>query len=853
VLVAVVATGALAALNLWDLPLGLALMGGAILLSAARNERSFNFGAAVAISGDVAVVGAPTDSSAEARAGSATIYLRREGRWRKAADVYPLNPATDGHFGASVAVDRNLVAIGAPGSGTVALYAVVDGRPTLRTTLRAPEDVARFGRSVAIDGSTVAVGAEQAILLFQPGEGHWEVAERLAPPEPILGFGATLSLQDRTLAVGAPESSAVLIYGRDRGEWAFEQRIDSIEPMHFGRAISVGHDAMVVGAEESAAVLGRDQREWKVLRTLEASNGAKGFGHAVAFDRRYVVVGAEGGVENGANGSVSIFEGDGAEWQQHSVLTVNDRTVDSYFGGAVSIEDNSVVVGSPGRGQGAAYFFHRELDQWNLNRKSVSRWRLAPAVLGVAMLLGGALAVAFPFIASFDSNAKGVLPLLSIITRPAHMMLLWGIQGMLLIPLLFFVLPRVLGRRSWSWKRAGLVAFAAFAPVLLWLQPVWAWPLFVVVLGLIILNRAGYRMPGADESAFGYNPRVTLMVGGLILIVGLLWDGIRNAERGAGGELLAVDRLLVTVPVAIVVALAAYSAWALAHRDSETLRATSIAGEPRTSNDALVPAMGLLALGAMLVMGVELWYVVDVFGGDYRRMNTMFKLNYQAWLLFAVLGGFAVWYVSRYFNRRVAWGRIGITIWTALLIAGLGAVAYYPLSAIASRTGESQGLTLDGQAYLRQTASAEYAAIEWIRNNTARDAVVVEAAVVPCPSDPNGCHSYSDAARIAASTGRPTIIGWLGHERQWRSSSLHPELDRRFRDVRTIYETPDPVIAADLLRRYEADYVVVGPREISAYGGSGLTKWDEVGNVVFNRVENGREVTIYRLNTGEAA
>ena len=82
-LTTVVGIGALGAINLWDLPLGFALLGSAVMLNAARNERSLQSGASLALSADTLIVGAPTDSQTGHRAGSATIYTQRESRWKR--------------------------------------------------------------------------------------------------------------------------------------------------------------------------------------------------------------------------------------------------------------------------------------------------------------------------------------------------------------------------------------------------------------------------------------------------------------------------------------------------------------------------------------------------------------------------------------------------------------------------------------------------------------------------------------------------------------------------------------------------------------------------------------------------
>jgi hypothetical protein len=459
------------------------------------------------------------------------------------------------------------------------------------------------------------------------------------------------------------------------------------------------------------------------------------------------------------------------------------------------------------------------------------------------------LILLFPFWDTFDSNAQGVLPLLSLVTRPLHLFLLWGTAAILMIPMLIIAMKTTFAPDSLNMHRLSGAVIVGATPVMFWLQPFYAFPIYAIAIGLYAIHQAGYRMPGADETAFAYSPRATLWVGGVIVVLGFMADGIISSERGINGELLAIDRLLIVIPMAIVVALAIYGAWTMAHRDSEILRTTPWTTALRTAGDALTPALGLLAVAATIVMGVELFHIVDVFGGgDLRRMNTMFKLNYQAWLLFAVLGGFALWYVTTKLDRRTLAGRISLAVWSGVLLIGLGAVSYYPLAAINTRAGDGSGLELDGQAHLATTAPGEHAAIAWIKENLPRDAVIVESAVESCSNEVLGCHSYSSAARISGSTGRPTIIGWLGHERQWRSRDLHPELDTRFREVRELYSTTDANAARTILARYDASYVIVGPRERRAYGPEGMAKFATLGKRVFAAFPGGQEVAIYELH-----
>ena len=59
----------------------------------------------------------------------------------------------------------------------------------------------------------------------------------------------------------------------------------------------------------------------------------------------------------------------------------------------------------------------------------------------------------------------------------------------------------------------------------------------------------------------------------------------------------------------------------------------------------------------------------------------------------------------------------------------------------------------------------------------------------------------------------------------------------------TIYNTPDPSVARDLLRKYDIDYVVVSPQERASYRDMNVDKFEEIADVVFP----GTKVTIYRV------
>ena len=113
-------------------------------------------------------------------------------------------------------------------------------------------------------------------------------------------------------------------------------------------------------------------------------------------------------------------------------------------------------------------------------------------------------------------------------------------------------------------------------------------------------------------------------------------------------------------------------------------------------------------------------------------------------------------------------------------------------------------------------------AIQWVQDTVKGSPVILEAHV----------SQYHWGARFAAYTGLPTVIGWPWHQIQQRtdySSAVH----ERVNDVKEVYETVDDRRALELLRKYRVQYVVVGDLERITYPGEGLSKFDALGNKVF--------------------
>jgi len=392
-----------------------------------------------------------------------------------------------------------------------------------------------------------------------------------------------------------------------------------------------------------------------------------------------------------------------------------------------------------------------------------------PAALARAAALALALTAAgillyLPFYLSFDSQAAGILPVTGPATRPAHFLLVMGAPAIL---------------------AAGLVARAALAAAC---PPA---PLRNLALAVAAVSLAPF-------------------------ILWMLAVGIRVS--------LALPLLAAGGLAAYCALTAAAAARSNADRDTDTNADTAPAP---TSTFAF--ALLLAAAGFYLLAIAELFHIADQFG---NRMNTVFKIYYQAWLLLGIAGAVGVYYIvavplpgvprpdrrvparlRRYLRRplRPYLRRTMPFAWPALAALLVIASAYYPAAAVIERTGWGRDgaswsdNTLSGLDYLRRSAPGEYEAIRWLQRN-APPGGIVEAVG----------DGYTDYGRIAAATGRPTVIGWEGHERQWRGDDL--AFAGRRQDVAAIYQSDDGAEVTRLLHRYAVRWVILGPRELQSYG-----------------------------------
>jgi uncharacterized membrane protein len=248
------------------------------------------------------------------------------------------------------------------------------------------------------------------------------------------------------------------------------------------------------------------------------------------------------------------------------------------------------------------------------------------------------------------------------------------------------------------------------------------------------------------------------------------------------------------------------------------------AGEEPSSN--LQPSafvLLLITLGALLILGPDFFYLRDNFG---YRINTVFKFYYQAWILLSLAAAFTVVVLLSELRGLAS------ILYTGLMIIVMALGLFYPVFSVPSKTDHFKASnpdqrTLDGSAYLANFLPDDYRAFAFMK--TLEPGVVAEAV--------GG--QYSEYARVATFTGMPAVLGWPGHESQWRDSSLQGS---RKDDIERLYSTPDWQTAQEILSRYNIRYVYVGPLERTAY-----TVNEEKFAQFLRRIYQQGSVTIYEV------
>ena len=374
-------------------------------LTAPDAERGDEFGSAVAVQGNVAVVGAPGDASAGFGTGAAYVFEKTTNGWQLQQKLVGPD-ASHSFFGASVAIDNDRIVVGAygdfnvdVGAGAAYVFVHVGTKWTPEAKLIGSENSAfdSFGISVAIKGDRIVCGAfgnsdlnqseVGSAYVFRRIQGLWLQEQELTASDgaSLARFGLSVTMNDDTIVVGADGdaelgfySGAVYVFTFDGSSWIQQQKLhaqDAQESASFGYHVAMDGDTLVIGAPQNAVgnhtlgaayVFTRRSQGWLQDRKLVAkdSDAFDGFGLRVAINNDTIAVGSTRDSDAVIDaGAAYVYKRNGQSgWSLDEKLFASDAAQNDSFGCAVAVSNNSVVVGAIGKSDvalnaGAAYIY----------------------------------------------------------------------------------------------------------------------------------------------------------------------------------------------------------------------------------------------------------------------------------------------------------------------------------------------------------------------------------------------------------------------------------------------------------------------------------------------------------------
>lgn len=357
------------------------------------------FGGSVALDANVVTIGAVGHDENGFSSGSAYVYRFDGATWVAEQRLTASDGAADDFFGAALAVDGDLIAVGAnmdddPAANSGSAYVFrFDGSAWVEeeklTTLSGTSENDFFGSAVAVeadlvDGDVIAVAAPGENFIFVSGVVYmyrydamtmlWTQEQRIVPIASISrSFGTALSLDAGVIAIG------------DNGFNSFQTNpgtTGSVDIYRFNSGTS----------------------NWDFEQLLVAFDGATDdlFGGSVSLKGNVLVVGAGGSDSAGPeSGSAYVYRFNGTTWDQEAKLTPDaGASEDDFFGGSVSIGTNLIVIGAQNDAgsafrSGSAYVYRYDTMTmlWSQDRKLTADDGAAGNNFGVSVAVDGEVTV----------------------------------------------------------------------------------------------------------------------------------------------------------------------------------------------------------------------------------------------------------------------------------------------------------------------------------------------------------------------------------------------------------------------------------------------------------------------------
>ncbi|SDD06376.1 putative Ig domain-containing protein [Aquimonas voraii] len=366
-----------------------------VRLAPADPKRESYYGWSVSASGNRVLVGMPYEfNGVTLTTGAAYVQGFDGAQWQQEAKITPADGVNFDYFGEAVALSGDIAAVGAPdhqsARGAVYLFQR-NGASWSQFAKLLPSDPlqnARFGAALSFDGTTLAAaapnhnGGRGAVYLFTASGGTWTQSARLQAADAAANdrFGQAVAIEADTLIIGAPgkaqevsSQGIVYVYSRNGGSWSQQARLarSGAQPGEsFGSAVAVSGDLAAASAPFAAAVQGsgggiietyrRVGQTWSPVGSLRSAAGSASaqFGFSLALRGPRLLAGLAGDQigDNILQGSLESYLFEEGAWTLNQRLVAVDGEQEAQIGYSVTQATDFAIGGAPGASSGAATY-----------------------------------------------------------------------------------------------------------------------------------------------------------------------------------------------------------------------------------------------------------------------------------------------------------------------------------------------------------------------------------------------------------------------------------------------------------------------------------------------------------------